>query len=285
MRKIAGLVFGLTLMIGGQAHGQTTNPGAPPARPGQLILLAPTAPPPLPPDPGPDVTVQQEPPTCSAARADPWPVPKGGTPNCPWGTATLDIRNVGLQVAHNVSIKIPYPKEADRDAHLLRSSVKTKCKREGKKKDSEVECEFGDLAPGGLITLQLAYSQTDGIPSWSAVQAAVATSDHENRTNNNTATLQPLEPKYLPIKIVCDKDCQKRECEEHQSHHGSTIASLTVMIKGPPCEKQPKWMRYVVTGVFAAGAIVTGVGAVAIAEFGAADTVVFNAGEAGGFIR
>jgi hypothetical protein len=117
------------------------------------------------------------------------------------------------------------------------------------------------------------------------VQATVATSGRENRTNNNATTFQPLEPRYVPVRIVCDSACQKLRCEEHQSKHGSTIASLTVMIKGPPCEKQPKWMRYVVMGVFAAGAILTGVGAVALAEFGAADTLVFNAREAGGFIR
>jgi hypothetical protein len=281
VRNVVSLAFAVTLI----AAPVLAEP--PPSGVIDLGPITPPAPPPVPRDPEADVTVQQEPlnQQCAQGAVTKWPLQKGDVSVCPWGTGTLHIRNTGSKTAHKVTVKIPYPKEADRNAHLLRSSVKTKCKREGKKNDSDLDCELGDLAPGDDVTLQLAYGQSHGLPLWTAVQAKVATSDHENKTDNNVATFQPLQPAYVPVLVHCDAACQKERCLAHQSNHGASTAALTALIKGPPCEKQPKWFSYIVEGVFAAGAIVTGVGAVALAEFGAIDTVVFNAGQAGAFIR
>lgn len=223
------------------------------------------------------------------------------------GAGRLLIRNTGLGTAHDVTLTLPYPPEADRNNQLLRSTAAvTSCERT---EDSPLVCHLGDLPGGQEIVFQTAYAPTSMSPYFSPVLASVSTSTPELSTHDNTAILKPTQwitGPFAEIKIctgdllpdgyleipddISFEECSEivtkawakynaeRACRErHRNSH-----ALTGLL-GDPCEKQPEWFKYVIMGVMAVG-VITGAGAFYAAGHGAYQTVIFLATEAGGFL-
>jgi hypothetical protein len=212
----------------------------------------------------------------------------------PPGLSVMTVRNGGNAVARDVRITIPYPPEADRDAQLIRTGVDTTCTRDPKVADSPLICQLGDLAPGGVINVQVAFASRLDTAYLSPIRATVTTASTELRPDDNAATVIPggvpvannelVGAKSLRVKSICDAKCRKSICEASKGKGPKFGNGLGALIStGSKCDKDPPWMRYVITGVFAVGALVTGAGVVALAN-GAIQSVVFNATQTGAFL-
>jgi hypothetical protein len=228
------------------------------------------------------------------------------------GTNDLTVRNTGLGVAHDVVLTIPIPPEANSGAIAVVTSGPTSlCQRVANGADVSLVCAFGDLAGGAEQRVAWVLSPNDEsalLAQYSPVTVSVATSTPELTYADNSVLSQPtikvdygveLEHIYTcafpdgqchcdgvapqsntPLPASCSAKIDQawadlwaeQRCREAHAHDGTFAVLL-----GDACAKKPAWFQYVINGIFAVGAIITGAGVFLEAIYGAANISIFTA--------